>query len=320
MAYQTGSATSNLDLIQQLVSWLVTQGWTSDDSQADGSGWRAHLHKSGNYLHLKTLPTGTPFNGYLGTCSVPGLWCYMSTAYAGIGSNWYSSLTGAPLGIDGKVCGTGIVVNTGANYAYHFFHDGSDHYTIVVARDAGLFNVMGFGLAPLKHGGSWTGGPFIHGQICGGNTSNNPIDDNSYCPFHYGTNEVTYGNSAFLRADVDTFTGNWVCIGPHTDSGRAGWTGRQAHSTVKGKTALPAAIPHTDELVSYLTNSVNTQAVLLPIRIYVEKSEGGPCLLATMPAVYQTNAVGKGYLAGDEYAIGADTFMLFPNFAVKKVS
>ena len=47
MAYQTGIPTDEIDLLQQLVTWLVALGWTQDASAAEGSGWRAHLHKSG---------------------------------------------------------------------------------------------------------------------------------------------------------------------------------------------------------------------------------------------------------------------------------
>lgn len=83
---------------------------------------------------------------------------------------------------------------------------------------------------------------------------------------------------------------------------------------------MPAEIPHTYELDSYLTCAINSQAVLLPIRVYAMKGDGGPCLLATIPSIYRTNAVGNGYLAGDEYTIGSDTYMLFPNFAVKKAA
>ena len=320
MAYSTGSATSQHDLLQQLASWLVTQGWTLDASQADGSDWRAHLNKSGWYLHLRTRPTGNPFDGFVNNqCLVPTLCCYMSTAFAGIGSAWFASLTGSPLGTDGKVCGAGIVVNPADNAAFYFFHDDADHYTIVVERSTGLFQVMGFGLSLLKHGGGWTGGPYIHGHLAGGNTSTTPLNHNSRCPFYYGSHEYGISNSSFVRIDVDTFTDNWISIGP-ASSARMGWTARRGYSSVRGQTALPTSIPHTDDLVSVLISSINSQAVLLPIRIFSEKGEGGPCLIGTAPAVYQSNAVGNGYLPGTEIQLGADTYKLFPEFAVKKVA
>ena len=325
MAYQTGSATSQNDLLQQLAAWLVTQGWALDASQADGAGWRAHLHKSGHYLHLKTLPTGSPFNGQVAVGQIPGLYCYMSSSFAGVGQNWYANLAGAPLGTDGRVCGVGIVVAAGANTSFHFFNDGEDNYTIVVERSAGLFQVMGFGMSLIRHGGDWPGGAFLHGQMSGAHalSTSTVAGSNSLCPFHYGTAESTAANGALVRIDIDGFTGNWVAIGPMVNATgnypRANWTGKQGFSTVYRANTLPASIPHTNALVAYLTSSVNSQAVLLPVRIYVLLNEGGPCLIGTAPSVWQSNAVGNGFLAGAEISLGPDTYKLFPEFAVRKV-
>ncbi|MBN2317923.1 MAG: hypothetical protein JXR49_02550 [Acidobacteria bacterium] len=322
MGYSTGSATSQIDLVQQLAAWLVTQGWTLDDSMADGSGWRCHLHKGSWYVHFRTRPTGCPWiSYYYNDCLIPCLFMYLSTAYAGSGQPWYASTTGAPLGTDNEAVGTGIVVNTGTNHAYYFFHDGNDHYTIVVERNAGLFMVMGFGLDIIKHGGNWTGGQYLYGQVMGGNTYNTPQNDNMRCPFHYGTNEYASTiNGSYIRADVDSFTDKWIGIGPETSVAREGWTGRKGYGTVDGDHSIPNTIPHTKSIKDYLVSSVNNQAVLLPIRLYVERDAGGPCLLATAPDVWQSNAVEKGYLTGDEIQLGADTYMIFPTFAVKKVA
>jgi hypothetical protein len=243
----------------------------------------------------------------------------MSTDYAGIGAAWYDSFTGAPLATDGKVCGCGIVVNTGANTAFYFFHDDNDHYTIVVERNAGIFQVMGFGFTLLKHGGNWVGGAYIHGHLTGGNTRDAPLNSNSRCPFYYGTDDYGKCNGALIRANIESFTNNWLAVGPSSEP-REGWTGRRGYSTVTGRSTLPSSIPHSDDLVTYLVSSINSQAVLLPIRIFVERDEGGPCLIGTAPALFQTNAVGNGYLAGAEIQLGGDTYKLFPEFAVRKVA
>ena len=119
---------------------------------------------------------------------------------------------------------------------------------------------------------------------------------------------------------MNTFVNKWICIGPQITYDRMNWTGKRGYSTVPGQTALPGEIPHTADLDAFTVSSVNNQAVLLPIRIYVDLDELGPALLATVQSAYRTRAVGSGYLAADEVQYGADTYMLFPNFAVKRVA
>ena len=52
MAYQTGTPASPVDLLQQMNTFLVANGWTSDKNAADGSGWETHLHNGAVYAHL----------------------------------------------------------------------------------------------------------------------------------------------------------------------------------------------------------------------------------------------------------------------------
>lgn len=322
MAYATGSSFSQNDLLQQLAAWLVIQGWTLDASQADGAGWRVHLHKSGIYVHIRVRPANLdPFNGHISwVCKVPTMALYLSSGFeAGTAGYWYNNMNGAPMGTDGKVCGECLVLNEGANFGYHFFHDGNDNYTIVVERNAGLFSALGFGFSLIKHGGAWTGGQYIWGHFTGGGVNDYPANQSSYAPFIYGAMEAITSNAGLVRADVNSFADQWICIGPNTSSARGNWTGKRGYSTHEGKGTLPTTIPYTKDLDNYTVSAVNNQAVLLPIRIYVDLDEEGPALLGTVPSHYRTKAVGSGYLATDLVQYGADTYMLFPNFAVKKV-
>ena len=45
---QTGSATNNIDLLQKLVTWLVSRSWTSNMSQVDGVGVAGASLQSGH--------------------------------------------------------------------------------------------------------------------------------------------------------------------------------------------------------------------------------------------------------------------------------
>ena len=69
-----------------------------------------------------------------------------------------------------------------------------------------------------------------------------------------------------------------------------------------------------------LTSALSNQATLLPIHLYANRDAGGVSLWATVPSLYCANAVGNGFAAKSVLALGADSYMLFPNFAVKKVA
>ena len=64
MSYQTGSASSSTDVVKQLVTWLVSLGWTQDRSAVEGAGWTASLHHNGNFVHLRAVEneSGVPWN------------------------------------------------------------------------------------------------------------------------------------------------------------------------------------------------------------------------------------------------------------------
>ncbi len=148
-AYQTGISSSPTNLLQTLVSWLTDQGWTLDLSQADASGWRAHLHKSGLYVNLRaamnekiwTKSTGA-WDHSLGY----GIGLYLGDGHDG-GASWVEQ-PGRPLRTDTppSTSGCGMNLPAGSVAGYHFFDDGLDNVIVVVEKSPGVFVHMGWGL------------------------------------------------------------------------------------------------------------------------------------------------------------------------------
>ena len=56
--YASGAATSPTDLLNLLVTFITTQGWTIDSNTTDGSGKRVHAHKGSNYINLRAAMNG----------------------------------------------------------------------------------------------------------------------------------------------------------------------------------------------------------------------------------------------------------------------
>jgi hypothetical protein len=315
--YETGTATSPVNLLQKLVTWLVAQGWMQNMSQADGTGWRAHLNKGGVYANLRAAMTENVYAMQNG--SATGIALYLGSGFSS-GSNWRSQ-AGGPIGIGtSNTVGVGMQLSSGAITAYHFFDDGSDNIVVVVERSAGIFTNMGWGVT-LNKVGAWIGGPYFFAAQDGYDFGIQSGGEGSavlsaFCPFTYSD---YYGRSTgYVRADIDSFTNKWLsCL---TSAGSESWTGKRVASPVFGRSSYPPVngIPHYTTFQTRQTSLLNAQANLLPINLYAERDAGGYSLLGDLPGIYWSTAVGNGYTSGSIYPIGADSFMVFPNFAILK--
>lgn len=317
-AYQTGSASSPTDLLQKLVTWLVAQGWTQNMSQADGSGWRAHLNKGSHYVNMRSAMNEQIWAGANYT-NAYGIGLYLGTGYSGA-SAW-NAQAGGPVG-DGQTytVGVGMQLPSGSIIAYHLFDDGSDNIAVVVERTTPIYTHMGWGPSVNK-AGTWTGGAYFYsawaGYWMGWTAGGAPgtADTTAFCPFTYG--DYNQCSSAFIRADVDAFTGKWLSVGAMTNPVH-GYTGRRMATPLLGVIGMTTDIPDYEGFRDRQVSTMNTQANLLPLRIYTVRDAGGHSLIGDVPGVYFSNGYGNGFAAGGIYSVGADNYMIFPNLAVAK--
>jgi hypothetical protein len=332
MSYQHGSATSSTDLLQQLVTWLVSIGWTQDRSAVEGSGWTASLHHNANYVHMRAVmnETSVPWNVNFGGTHY-GLHMYTGTAFNG--SNPFNNQpTGAPLGSSTFPIGVGMQLSAGPFSNYYFFSDSTgDNIVVVVEKTPGLFCHMGWGLSIQKEG-SFTGGPYFFGTAAGYYTSYTSAGPNtpgfnitSDCPFV--NRDAIGGGCGFVRADVDSWTGKWVGIFNSTGGADQGFTGKEGDSSVCGtntvmKTNFPVFAENngSTQFQFEQTSQQDARANLLPIIVWAlrDGTSTGYSMLGTIPNIFSTNAVGNGFSNADEYLIGSTTYKLFPGFAVVK--
>ena len=331
MQYQTGSASSPVDLLQQLVTWLVGIGWTQDRSAVEGSGWTASLHKSGNYAHLRaTMYEATPW--LVGSAgSTYALNLYLGTGYNG--ANSWNNQAGAPLGASSNPVGVGMRLSAGPFGNYYFFADAAgDNVVIVVQVTPGLYTHLGWGLS-LNKAGSWTGGPYFFGSTGGYNTSWTTgsanlagLTSTTDCPFvgsDPGTTAV-----GFVRVDVDSFTGKWIAIATAAvNAANRGYQGKQGETSVRGLSVTMAnnfpVFGYNAYGYQFQNEQVSAQdgrANLLPILLWAlrDATSTGFSLIGSVPNIFVSNAVGNGFSSADEYVLGGTTYKLFPNFAVVK--
>ena len=334
MPYQTGAASSSVDLLQQLVTFLAANGWTQDRSATEGSGWTATLHNAGTYAHFRAvLNEHVPWIVNHDEWENYALDLYLGTGYIS-GNPWNNQTTGAPVGSAGNPVGVGMHLTAGPFTNYYFFCDtGGSNVVVVVEVSAGLYVHLGFGLS-LQKAGAWTGGPYFFGSTSGFWSSNlspgagkSGMTATSDCPFVNGDYESAV--CGFVRADVDAFTGKWIGIegAGGTTGADVGYQGKLGASSVRssgggGDLFYPVYSYHSYayEFQNEQTSTLDGRANLLPILLYANRdaTASGFSLLGSAPFVFVCNAVGHGFSAGDEYVLGETTYKIFPNFAIVK--
>ena len=331
--YETGVAADPTDLLKKLVTFLVGAGWASNMSAADGTGWRAHLSKGDQYVNLRSnIGDGSeevwapaPLIGAPPIVGLGGLSIYCGTGFSGT-ENWRTQPGGPLSPSGGRNVGGCVQLGAGPVASHHFFADADDNITAVVEKSAGVFVALGWG--HVSKVGGWAGsGQFFHATMPQGglghhdpDTPRAGIDLSQRCPFCF-LDAVLAANCGWVRCDVDSFTDQWCAVGASGETEYYAYTGRNLASPVpNGNDAPPAALPHYNYLADRLTSALSNQATLLPIHLYANRDAGGVSLWATVPSLYCTNAVGNGFAAKSVLALGADSYMLFPNFAVKKVA
>ena len=316
MAYSTGTATSPANLLQAIVTFLVANGWTQNMSQAEGTGWRAHLSKGSVYVNFRASNN----ENLAGVGAGYYLFGYIGTGYSGAAA-WNAQAGGPVQSGSSTIWGAAMaLVNAGPYLNYHFFTDASDNVELVLERTGGVF--VHFGWGQMEKAGTWTGGTVFHGSTSWNYASNTGtlVDGTGItgkCPGAFANYVQTI--IGWVRADVDAFTGKWLSCSLTTSVGY-GYTGKRCFSSVSGYIGPDAQTPgFPQSWIDRQTSDMNGQANLLPVLWWAERDAGGLSLLGQLPMVRASNATAKGFANGQEFTIGSDTWKVFPNFAVRKV-
>jgi hypothetical protein len=327
-SYATGAASSPTDLLQTLVTWLVAQGWTQDMSQADGGGWRAHLHKAGQYVNLRAIVNSASAWAYQYGTAGYGIGLYLGDGY-NAGAAW-NAQSGGPLqsGTSNRI-GAGMYLPAGAVAAYHFLDDGADHITVVVERTAGNCAHMGWGPSLAK-----TGYTSDHWYFYG----SSPNYYNAFVPagsfpgsdvtaaapmahaFNYAGGSGVYTH-AFVRTDAAVFADRWVGLSNGTTTAQ-GYTGRAGRCAldVTDVVSSMSELPEIGPMAARAWQSAFEGALLLPLHCFVQASSARWIPVGYPPTIFFCAGVGHGFVSGDIYQVGGLDYLLFPGFAVRKAA
>lgn len=304
--YETGNATSVIDLFTKLKVFMEANGWTTDDFDDEGIGKRFHAHRGSLYFNGRAYNVENPESaiqdGNGGNCSAIAF--NIGSAYDS-GDNWYDQ-AGVPVGDTGKYMTAGIDNITAAVPAYHFFaHNSGDQIIAVVEYLAGYYQLFGFGT--LTKYGTYTGGEYMFGSKKG--LSNTVSAFNAFLPLvgFFTPLSVSQHSPSFIAVNVDSETGfHWS---------RTYTAGRD-----NTRRYIFDNMDRFETTLQITPNTLNGLSVLSPIHCYIERSASphntslrSP--VGELPSVHFINM--KTLVPGQQITYGSDDYRVFPFFHKK---
>lgn len=310
MAYETGAATSTLDLLEKLRVFAIAQGWTVNRNVAAGSGREVCISKGSSYFNMRAYANENIVINGSGVAGKYGIAINGSDGYAG-GSAW-DRQPGYPLrttttGGDQAHATMEVVANTANFPAYHFFADTNCIY-VELEVASGQFQRFGFGKLELF--GAVTGdGRFFYATSYGHPTVgagsiawlNNDMDQPNYAqecvPFRSASyTTVSKVGSSFLRAAFDSFN-NW-CGSAYTagtsETGQACIGSRSISFPIEDWAPAP----------------LNGVGIIVPQTVGVLRGDTLINPVGTLPNIRYMDMTN--YQPGAEFAFGGDTWKVFP--------
>jgi hypothetical protein len=283
MAYQLTNATSVEDLIDKIVDFAQTNGWTVDRNGLVGSLRTATVHKSGNYINLFNDDTiGVRVRGAVG---------YDSGAAGGAQPNQGVSECYCN-------CGSGPFSNV-------FLFAGTEYVFTVVEIASGIFRHIAFG--ELVKFGTFTGGTFYDATRADTSVeANSAFSSRSHRLFDNGWGNSTGLGGGGVRCDFDGETNYFAPFrsrGDYATPTASGGMGGTTGSNVEA----------SERVTKFYVHSVNEWTgvtPLQPVMIRVERDAGFWTSIGEVPGIRFLNM--DRYAPGDEFTIGSDTWKVFP--------
>ncbi|CEF89705.1 structural protein [Pseudomonas phage vB_PaeS_PAO1_Ab18] len=314
MAYETGTSSSVVDLLDKFRLFAIAQGWSVNRWATAGSGRELCIQKGAAYFNFRAWNDETMLvNGSNGSRKY-GITLNGSDGYSGSAA-WDRQpgypVRGSTSGGDQAHVLFPLVITTGPFPAYHFFAPDSKTLFAEVEISTGIFLRFGCGSLDLFNPAAPGGGRFCYST--GGNhvtdsTSSSSwlgsdADNQSYgmelVPFRgadYASNNSGYSFGSMVRAAFGSFD-NWAGSGRTVTS-----SGLQM--------ACQGGGVHDKVLRDYSPNPLNGIGLLLPNIVSLNIGDEFLSPIGVIPGMRFMDMTN--YLPGDEFTIGSDVWKVFP--------
>jgi hypothetical protein len=302
MAYETGAATTQQDLIQKLHTFAVTNGWTQDE--LDTTNKRSGLHLGNCYVQFRwdsVASTGS-IGLYQSLGFTPGQWPGNHPSDSGNG------YIGTPITTQRRVSGIG----NGAFPTYYFFSDTTYLY-VVLEYVTGLYRHFGFGV--VEKVGTWTGGEFVVAHVWSATQPDYPTGSYHNLLFDAHSPGASYATECgTIHAEGlpnQSGSGKWGVVW--------GYSGAVANNGLdRGSNQRVAVVggtrsgPMVNALCWCPANGANGFLAMAPIPLFYNWYATPPelRLIGFAPALRVINL--RYFVAAEEVTVGADTWKIFP--------
>ena len=319
MAYQTGSASSQTDLMSKLSTFAQANGYTED-------------YYNGTNRHLSlSRPADNVYVSFAWD-SVSHIQMYQALGYSGANdeepwnqANDSGNGTDSPDTLGDRERQISAIGN-GPFPNYHFFAYTSPTYGIHVVLEfsAGLFRHFGFG--KIDKTGTWTGGAWCGGHLWNpGNTfamydvpntnAHSVLTDGLLDPgaTYYGTYNIKSGATLHCEnLPGQAAACKWGhCVHPNTTDVNLG-DDRASNPRVRIAGGFRAGVA-LSQFGAYLPDLANGYIPIIPIELFYYDGvagDDGIYYLGRLPNVGHIHL--HGIDASEEITIGSDTWIAFP--------
>ena len=317
MAYETGTSSSVVDLLDKFRLFAIAQGWTANRWATVGSGRELCIQKGAAYFNFRAWNNETMLVNGSSQGSKYGITLNGSDGYSGAAA-WDRQpgypVLGSTSGGDQAHVLFPLVITTGPFPAYHFFAPDSKTLFAEVEISTGIFLRFGCGSLDLFNpaapgGGRFcysTGGAHVTKSTATSSWLGTDADNANYAmelvPFRgadYASNNSSYSFGSMVRAAFGSFD-NWA------GSGRT-------VTTAGLQMACQGGGVHDKVLRDYSPNPLNGIGLLLPNIVSLNIGDEYLSPIGVIPGMRFMDMTN--YLPGDEFTIGSDTWKVFPWYA-----
>ena len=314
MAYETGTLSTVIDLIDKFRLFAIGQGWTVNRWITVGSGRELCIKKGAQFYNFRAYLDETAFVNGLSNASKYGISLNGSDGYDS-GTVW-DRQPGYPARDDALATNQGhcwfpVVLSTGPFPAYHFFAPDSKTLYAEIEIATSTFIRFGCGALDLFNPAASGGGRFCYATTGDASVTNST---SQYTWLGSDADQPSYSCEMVPFRSSDMGQVGRFALGSMVRVGFSSFDNWAASNRAIASSSLKMCCQgggvHDKVLREYSPNPLNGIAILNPNIVSLNISGLYLSPIGVVPGMRYMDMTN--YLPGDEFSLGSDTWKVFP--------